>query len=812
MLEVDFEGFCDIMRERSGVVQSTDTLLELFKQLHISPTGMADRDESLCLALATALGNMHARAIDLLRSWDDDNSGTVDKREFRKAMKAMGFQEESNTILDALFDKLDIDGSGKLEYKELADLVKRGTRANTQARRLSAAKTATLSRAASLKSNSMWQPLTAQATMANVLSKGSSSILASVAERAVEDTKNRSRAAEEEEAAVIEAGRLLEDAKEEERLRAIEEEEARQEAQRHASEEEAARRHAAFWAAVELAKQESARETEAVVRRAAEDAVHKALQEATVRKMAEEEVARQNAQDAASLRATQQIAADRASEARAVAEMERGRREQQRLLQEQQSREIALRAREERMRAELLVGWQQASQLEEYWRRSVHSGLPVLQQHSYCQWQEFLDRLLLHVQAWQEVWREAWPNVPPPQLQAHGNPSCGQHTFPHDCSMLHAPITERGHVLSPITPSPVPAPTSHIAALSPLTATAAVDRAPANCPPPVPAPAPVPVPVPAYQQQTVELHQSPMNLQCGSQPLSSSVAPSQIALHVQKPTPAESPLQPIPALLHERRLQELIDAADEAASSYQQVRTSAARSLRSSCDALGTGTHGPCTSQGHAWSPLPATADNREVPTFGALTTLHGQLAEVQTQLKGLASSIQGVASSPQGVRLPLNLVSRNRLSPVRKLGRELRDSSPHNPSDWRDRVISGPTSEVMNDILRENEELKKAYDTLSTEKRALSSHLAAERAHASEAQAREESVRAEFSATTASLQQRLREAEAEQVRLCALMEGKLAVISNRVALAPVTSSVGLRPPGGATPATPGVTPLARKA
>ena len=62
--------------------------------------------------------------IDLFREWDDDNSGTVSRAEFHKAMPMMGLDVPKEEV-DKLFDEWDPDKSGVLEIKELHALFKR---------------------------------------------------------------------------------------------------------------------------------------------------------------------------------------------------------------------------------------------------------------------------------------------------------------------------------------------------------------------------------------------------------------------------------------------------------------------------------------------------------------------------------------------------------------------------------------------------------------------------------------------------------------------------------------------------------------
>ena len=68
--------------------------------------------------LAMLLSLHHKTIIDLFRDWDVDGNGGVDKREFRKAMKSLGYDAPRKEV-DSLFDKLEGDKSGFLEYEEL---------------------------------------------------------------------------------------------------------------------------------------------------------------------------------------------------------------------------------------------------------------------------------------------------------------------------------------------------------------------------------------------------------------------------------------------------------------------------------------------------------------------------------------------------------------------------------------------------------------------------------------------------------------------------------------------------------------------
>ena len=73
--------------------------------------------------LRSALSQHAVRVIDLFREWDEDESGTVSKKEFRKAMPMLGLDVPVGDV-DALFDTWDPDGSGMLELKELTRVLK----------------------------------------------------------------------------------------------------------------------------------------------------------------------------------------------------------------------------------------------------------------------------------------------------------------------------------------------------------------------------------------------------------------------------------------------------------------------------------------------------------------------------------------------------------------------------------------------------------------------------------------------------------------------------------------------------------------
>ena len=89
---------------RSGVLgQVTITLAD-------GPTMAAE--------LQRALSAKMVRVIDLFREWDDDQSGSVSKHEFRRILPLLGIRA-SKEASDQLFDTFDLDSSGQIGFREL---------------------------------------------------------------------------------------------------------------------------------------------------------------------------------------------------------------------------------------------------------------------------------------------------------------------------------------------------------------------------------------------------------------------------------------------------------------------------------------------------------------------------------------------------------------------------------------------------------------------------------------------------------------------------------------------------------------------
>ena len=90
---LDFEEFCALVKEREVGSHSTYALEQRFKALDANDSGRIEMHEYLMFSLRDALARSITRVIELLQSWDSDKSGDISKKEFRKAVRALGFSD-----------------------------------------------------------------------------------------------------------------------------------------------------------------------------------------------------------------------------------------------------------------------------------------------------------------------------------------------------------------------------------------------------------------------------------------------------------------------------------------------------------------------------------------------------------------------------------------------------------------------------------------------------------------------------------------------------------------------------------------------
>jgi Ca2+-binding EF-hand superfamily protein len=145
--KLDFTEFCQFVRDREEGEFTDEYLKTRFDALDADASGKIDMAEYLQWSLKDSLARSSQRVVDLFRIWDEDKSGTVDKKEFHKAINALGFEME-RYITDAVFESLDDDKSGNLEYKELNEMLRKGVGAEAAKNNLKRAKMVDRSRGA----------------------------------------------------------------------------------------------------------------------------------------------------------------------------------------------------------------------------------------------------------------------------------------------------------------------------------------------------------------------------------------------------------------------------------------------------------------------------------------------------------------------------------------------------------------------------------------------------------------------------------------------------------------------------------------
>ena len=116
---LDFKAFCAMVRESEHGEHDELDLRKRFKELDVNGTGRVMKHEYLRAALRDELALNHARVALILEQWDDDGNGEVDLKEFRRAVRSLGFGELQDTVIDAIFLEFDEDKSGSISRLEI---------------------------------------------------------------------------------------------------------------------------------------------------------------------------------------------------------------------------------------------------------------------------------------------------------------------------------------------------------------------------------------------------------------------------------------------------------------------------------------------------------------------------------------------------------------------------------------------------------------------------------------------------------------------------------------------------------------------
>lgn len=112
-----------VLELRSIDDEACDRLFDDFDHDH---SGEISHYECIRFMLLSVLQASVSRVISLFKLWDADCDGTVDKEEFLHGFETMGFDVKvMREAICQLFDELDEDGSGTLDYEELSRTLKR---------------------------------------------------------------------------------------------------------------------------------------------------------------------------------------------------------------------------------------------------------------------------------------------------------------------------------------------------------------------------------------------------------------------------------------------------------------------------------------------------------------------------------------------------------------------------------------------------------------------------------------------------------------------------------------------------------------
>ena len=98
--------------------------------LHGSEKLKADESKSVTEQIRDMLTMNAVRVMDLFRDWDEDQTGTITFSEFKRAIVALGFDEQQHGegSMRELFNEIDTDGSKTIEYGELNKALRRSAK------------------------------------------------------------------------------------------------------------------------------------------------------------------------------------------------------------------------------------------------------------------------------------------------------------------------------------------------------------------------------------------------------------------------------------------------------------------------------------------------------------------------------------------------------------------------------------------------------------------------------------------------------------------------------------------------------------
>ena len=122
---IDYEELYQALRTHGAKREVPDNriTLEMPSRKEPNPDGTLAERRAVAF-LKKALHNNLDRVRDIFAEWDFDGNGMISKRELQRGLAALSIAIDPRSI-DILFEKLDADGSGGIEFKELNRYLRR---------------------------------------------------------------------------------------------------------------------------------------------------------------------------------------------------------------------------------------------------------------------------------------------------------------------------------------------------------------------------------------------------------------------------------------------------------------------------------------------------------------------------------------------------------------------------------------------------------------------------------------------------------------------------------------------------------------
>jgi len=115
---LSFTEFVALLRAREPRKHPVQELRLRFDFIDTDKSGTIDVDEYKRFALREALAAASENIVTLFSAWDEDGSGAISRREFRRAVRAFGPGPWGDEQIDDMFGEFDADGSGLLTLVE----------------------------------------------------------------------------------------------------------------------------------------------------------------------------------------------------------------------------------------------------------------------------------------------------------------------------------------------------------------------------------------------------------------------------------------------------------------------------------------------------------------------------------------------------------------------------------------------------------------------------------------------------------------------------------------------------------------------